>query len=78
MNEPDIWENGRTVLDLQLGKSLLNNKLDIRISYRDALAQKLFFYQDINANGAFDLKSDDIIWASRFAPTISFSVSCRF
>ncbi len=54
INEPDIWENGRTVIDLQLGKSFFKNKLEIKLFARDLLAQKLYFYQDKNNNNKLD------------------------
>ncbi|MBS1637295.1 MAG: TonB-dependent receptor [Bacteroidetes bacterium] len=79
VNEPDIWENGRTVLDIQLGKSFLkNNALDIKLNLRDALAQKQYFFQDRNNNNKLDKKTDDLIWITKFGPTISLNITYKF
>lgn len=78
INEPDIWENGRTVLDIQLGKTLIKNKLDLKFNVRDAFAQKLYFFQDRNGNKKLDEEVDDLIWISKFGRTYSFTISYRF
>lgn len=78
VNEPDIWENGRTVLDLQLAKSLMKNRLSIALNARDILAQKQYFFQDRNNNRKLDKNSDDLIWITKFAPTFSLNVAYKF
>ncbi|MGZ3863153.1 MAG: carboxypeptidase-like regulatory domain-containing protein [Bacteroidia bacterium] len=47
-SDPDIWENGRTVIDLQAGKSFFKNKLDVRFNVRDLLAEKLYCLPKFN------------------------------
>ncbi len=89
-DEPNIWENPRHVLDLQLSKTF-KEKLELKLNVRDLLAQNLIFYQDINKNGKFDKKSlddnkgfqhastsDNVMLNTRLAPTISISVSYKF
>lgn len=89
-DEPSIWENPRHVLDLQLSKTI-NQKLEIKLNVRDAIAQNLIFYQDINKNGKLDKSSlednkefkhastsDNIMVNTKLAPTISLSVSYKF
>lgn len=89
-DEPSIWENPRHVIDLQLSKTI-KEKLEIKLNVRDLLAQNLIFYQDINKNGKFDKGSltdnklaehtsttDNIMVNTRFAPTISISLSYKF
>jgi outer membrane receptor protein involved in Fe transport len=88
--EPNIWENPRHVMDLQLSKTI-KEKFEIKLNVRDALAQNLIFYQDINKNGKLDKSSftdnmdfehastsDNIMVNTRLAPTISLSVSYKF
>ncbi len=87
--EPNIWENPRHVLDLQLSKTI-KERLELKLNVRDALAQNLIFYQDINKNGKFDKSSltdnkefqhastsDNVRINNRLAPTISISVSYK-
>lgn len=88
-DEPNIWENPRHVLDLQLSKTF-KDKIELKLNVRDALAQNLIFYQDINKNGKFDKSSltdneefqhpstsDNVMLNTRLAPTISLSVSYK-
>lgn len=89
-DEPNIWENPRHVLDLQLSKTF-KEKIELKLNVRDVLAQNLIFYQDINKNGRFDKSSltdnkdfehastsDNIMVNTRLAPTISMSISYKF
>jgi len=88
-DEPNIWENPRHVLDLQLSKTF-KDKIELKLNVRDALAQNLIFYQDINKNGKFDKSSltdnkefqhastsDNVMVNTRLASTISISVSYK-
>lgn len=89
-DEPNIWENPRHVLDLQLSKTIKKN-LEIKFNVRDALAQNIIFYQDINKDSKFDKNtlsnnkefnhssnSDNVMVNTRLAPTISLSIAYRF
>ncbi|MFN5183830.1 MAG: TonB-dependent receptor domain-containing protein [Bacteroidota bacterium] len=91
INEPDIWENGRTVIDLQIGKTIkfftspaeatgkrMKSKLEIRLNLRDGLAQNLYFFQDRNGNKKLDLDKDDIIWNTKLGRVISISAGYTF
>lgn len=44
--EPDIWEKGRAFLDLQVSKSFLKNKLEVKVNAQNLLAQNQDFYQN--------------------------------
>ena len=77
--EPDIWEQGRTVLDFQLGKTFLKNKnLELKLNYRDALAQAQYFFQDRNGNKTLDLKTDDVTRITKYGSTFSVNLSYKF
>lgn len=88
-DEPNIWENPRHVLDLQLSKTI-KEKFEIKLNVRDAIAQNLIFYQDINKNGKLDKSSlrsnnnfqhssstDNVMMNTKLAPTISISISYK-
>ena len=77
-NEPDIWEQGRDMIDLQLGKSLLKNRLDVRMNIQNLLAQKQYFFQDHNHNEKFDKDVDQTIWMNTFGRIVSFSAAYKF
>lgn len=77
--EPNIWENGRSIIDFQLVKTFLkNNNLEIKLNIKDGFAQKQFFYQDINKNKNLDLKTDNIISEVTNGRVVSFGVSYKF
>ena len=44
--KPAIWEKTRTFLDMQITKSLLKNKLELKLNIQNVLAQDLVFYQN--------------------------------
>ncbi len=46
VNEPAIWENGRTFIDLQLTKKFLQKKLELKLNIQNILAQDQIFYQN--------------------------------
>jgi len=90
-DEPTWWENPRNVLDFQIAKTF-KERLELKLNVRDILAQNQIFYQDINGNGKYDKKdsearskdpvhnisSDNVMVNTRYAPTISLSLSYRF
>jgi hypothetical protein len=47
----DIYENPRTVVDLQVSKNI--GKLNLKLTLGDILRQDQIFYQDNNADGKF-------------------------
>jgi outer membrane receptor protein involved in Fe transport len=78
VNEPDLWEKGRTVLDIQIGKTLLKNKLDIRINIKDLLVQDQVFYNDMDKNQKYNSDKDYIIISRNFGNEISISATFKF
>lgn len=78
VQEPDLWENGRTAIDIQLGKTLLKNKFELKFNIRDVLAQKQYFFQDVNGNKKFDKNTDDQIWITKYGRTFSLTIGYKF
>lgn len=58
---PEIWENPRSVLDLQLSRKILKQKGEIKLNLSDLLNQKAYFYHDLNGNKKYDKNSSDPI-----------------
>jgi hypothetical protein len=77
---PDLWENGRTVLDLQATKSFLKNTLEIRFNIKDALAKKQLqdYYQQKDEDLHYKKGVDDPVWSFRYGTVYSLSLSYRF
>lgn len=78
VQEPDVWENQRNVIDLQISKSFLDKKLEVKLNVRDLLAQDLIFYQDINLNKKYDKNVDNRWQETTFGQTISLSLNYTF
>src|SRR5690606_18601470 len=43
--DPSVWENPRWLLDLTVSKSFIKNKLELKLSIKDLLAQRSYFYE---------------------------------
>ena len=56
---PAFWEKARTLLDFQLAKSFLNNKIELKLNIQNALAQDLIFYQNNKLPGTSEIKGFD-------------------
>ena len=41
-----IWEKGRTFIDMQISKSFLKKKMELKLNIQNILAQDLIFYQN--------------------------------
>ncbi|MDP1800865.1 MAG: TonB-dependent receptor [Bacteroidota bacterium] len=77
IQEPDVWENYRHVLDLQVTKQFAKY-FEVKLNVRDALAQKLLFFQDLNGNKKYDKGIDNRWQETTYGQTINLSISCRF
>jgi uncharacterized protein YigE (DUF2233 family) len=77
IQEPSVWENGRNVIDFQISKTF-KDKYEVKLNVKDALAQDLVFFQDINKNQKYD-KGIDSAWQEiTFGQTISLSLKYKF
>jgi hypothetical protein len=47
-----IWEKGRTFLDMQISKSFMKKKIELKLNLQNILAQDLIFYQNNYKNTA--------------------------
>ena len=98
---PAFWEKSRILLDLQLAKFFLKDKLEFRFNVQNLLAQDLDFYQNNDLPGTEEIKGfkafvnkvftgdsqnkngynsheDDLVWKTKFGPTLSLGVYYNF
>ncbi len=47
-----IWEKGRTIIDMQVSKSFMKKKMELKLNIQNILAQDLIFYQNNYNNTA--------------------------
>nr|WP_305121760.1 TonB-dependent receptor [Pedobacter mongoliensis] len=75
---PDIYEAPRDLIDLQLSKSVIRNKGELKLSISNLLDSDANFYQDLNTNKRYDSNTDQLINSVQFGRTISLGFGYRF
>lgn len=76
----DIWENPRSLIDLQFSKKILKNKAELRVNINDLLNLQVNYYHDLDNSGNYNRTSRDVLAISRNYGTnysISFSYSIK-
>ena len=77
----EVWEMPRTVVDFQLTKSFLKNRLDLRFNIKDLFAnnQPLRYVQNFDSK-TLSSKSNNTapFWLQRMGVTFSFQISYKF
>ncbi len=74
---PPVWENPRSLLDLQIAKKIMKDKAEIKLNFSDILNQTAFYYHDTNDNGKYDA-TDATAIRRKFGSNISLSFSYNF
>ena len=80
VQDPDIYENPRNVLDLQLSQKFAKSRVEVKLNYSDILNNKAIYYQKgkgTDPNAAFDPKKDNVNISERFGSTFSLNVSYK-
>ncbi|MBI1223131.1 MAG: TonB-dependent receptor [Bacteroidetes bacterium] len=75
---PDIYEKARTVIDMQISRKLAKDRLELKASIQDLLAQKLIFFFDYDSNKKYNAEKDWIVYQYKMPRTVGFSVSYKF
>lgn len=78
IQDKDIYENPRNVLDFQFSKKIAKAKGEFKINYSDILNNKGIFYQDANENGRFDSGRDHLNISEKYGSSISVSFAYTF
>jgi TonB-dependent receptor len=73
----DLYEKPRSVIDYQVTKNFLKNKLEVKMNIKDFLAQNTFLYLNLDDDSKFN--KDDIQFSDRKMPrTVSVSFTYKF
>jgi TonB-dependent receptor len=77
---PDRWEKARTIVDLQLTKSFMKNKLELKFNIKDLLHQSWIVYYKGNdrKSNAYDAKKDNINFLRNYGSVYSILLSYTF
>ena len=77
----NVFERPRDVIDFQIGKKLVNNKLELKLTISDILAQPYTWYYKYEANTAqtgYKADKDKIITTSKFGSTATLALRYNF
>ncbi len=77
IQEPNVWENGRHIIDIQVAKTF-NEKFELKLNVKDLLAQKLIYFQDLNNDRKYTAEADNTWQESSFGQTVSLSLKYNF
>jgi len=73
----DIYEKARTVVDFQVTKFLMKNKLELKLTAKNMLTQDINFYSDFDLSKSYT--GSDKFFSTFNAPkVISFSATYKF
>lgn len=72
---PDVYENARNLVDLQIARKVLKRKAEIKLNVSDLLNQKQIFYQNLDNKKAYSSSDDRVINSVRFGTSISVGFS---
>lgn len=74
---PEFFDKERTVIDFQIAKNFLNDKLELKFNARDLLAQDIITYLDFDKSRTLTEK-DKIFTKNRAPRVFIFSASIKF
>lgn len=78
---PDVYENGRSVLDFQLSKKLFKKKAEIKINVANLLNTRQIFYNNVESkkeHRAYKSQDDRIQWSNLFGTSWGIGFSYTF
>lgn len=71
----DIYENSRDIIDFQIAKKILKNKLEIKLNLGDLLNQDQAMYQNYDGNKTYDKGQDVEFYRMKPGTNISIGLS---
>ena len=77
---PDIYENGRTVVDIQAAVKVLKEKGELKLNLSDLLNQRAIFYQNVDRADAksYNKATDRVQYDYLYGRTISVGFTYNF
>jgi hypothetical protein len=79
---PEIWENPRPLLDLQVAKKMIGQKAELKLNVSNLLNTRAYFYHDLDDNKKFGrsgINSPDAMAISRnYGTNFSLSFNYKF
>lgn len=76
--DPDRYETGRDIIDFQIAKLFLKDKLEIKFNIRDVLAQSQFIYQNSDKNTKYNKNTDYTLFKITYPTTYQLGIVYKF
>ena len=76
---PEIWENPRPLLDLQIAKKIIKNRGELRLNIQDIINKTAYFYHDVDRNEKLKIGSIDKVaiarnYGTNFSLTFGYTI----
>jgi hypothetical protein len=78
---PDVYENGRSILDFQLAKKVFKKKGEVKINMANLLNTRQIFYNNVESkkeNRGYKSQDDRIQWSNLFGSSFGVGFSYTF
>lgn len=76
--DPDRYETGRDIIDVQIEKHFFKDKLEMKFNIRDVLAQSQYIYQNSDNNNKYNKSADYTLFQTTYPRIYQFSISYKF
>jgi hypothetical protein len=75
---PDIYENPRDVVDLQISKKILDQKAELKLTLGDLLNKSMLFYENVDNGRTYKKGTDRVFSSYKPGSTISLGFTYDF
>ena len=75
---PDIYENPRDVIDIQISKKIIDKKGELKLTFGDILNKSLLFYENVDNGRSFKRGTDRVFSSFKPGSTISLGFTYDF
>ncbi len=77
---PDVYENGRTMVDFQAAVKVMKNKGELKLNLSDLLNQRALYYQNVDSDDkrAYDAAKDRVQFGYLYGRNISLNFTYNF
>ena len=75
---PDIYENSRDVVDLQVSKRIMHKKGELKLSISDILGQSIMYYENMDTQRKYNGGTDRVFSSYKPGSTISLGFTYDF
>lgn len=76
--DPDRYETGRDIIDIQIAKTLFKNKLELKFNIRNVLHQNQYVYQNADKAPKYNKNKDFTILQISYPTIYQFNITYKF